>query len=82
MDPIVIAPARHISTFATLTSLWHSCHPSTLSQLLEIFALKFNLILRYLLEAVDMPVVPVMVCGVAVRQVLDFPVICNAEQMS
>lgn len=70
MDPRVIAPARHVSTFATLTSLLHSCHPTALSQLLEILAFKFNLILRYLLEAVDMPVVPVMACRVAVCQLI------------
>lgn len=68
MDRRVVAPARHLSTFATLTSLWHSCQPTTLSlsQLLEIFAFKFNLLLRYLCEAVDMPVVPVMASRVAV----------------
>jgi hypothetical protein len=70
MDPRVNAPVRNLSTFATLSSLWRSCHPTTLSQLLEIFAYKLNLILRYLLEAVDMPVVPVMACRVAVRQVI------------
>jgi len=68
MDPSIIATARNLSTFLTLTSLWHSCHPTTLSQLLEIIVCKFNLILRYLLEVVDVPVVPVMSCGVAVCQ--------------
>jgi hypothetical protein len=87
MDLIVIAPVRNLSTFATLSSLWHSCCPTTPSQLLEIFTYKLNLLLRYLLEAVDMPVVPVMACRVAVCQlinceVLDCPVICNAEHMS
>jgi len=70
MDPRVIAPDRNLPTFATLSSLWCSCHPTTLSQLLEIFAYTLNLILRYLLAAVDMSVVPVMACRVAVRQLI------------
>ena len=70
MDLRVIASARNLSTFPALTSLWHSCHPTSLSHLLEILACKFNLILRYLLGAVDMPVVPVMDFSVAVCQVI------------
>jgi hypothetical protein len=70
MDARVVAPASNLSTFPTLTSLWHACHPTTLSQLLEIFACKFNLVLRYLLEAVDMPVVPAMARSVAVCQLV------------